>query len=244
VQRVTYQSSDAAMQPLAPPRRETSLSDAVLPASLPSTQANPGPAVVPPAAARQGSVEAAPLQRLVTEADLSPRTTAARPRELTAQSAAAGALSGTEAGVSMPDPGVVRPEYGLTPAMRRARESSLPVQRQAAAAPEGALGFAAMFASTDAPSGREAPIPGADVQREAESDAAPEAVEPLAELPSDPATTSTPPTTTTAPPAGLSAAGVNLEEMARRLFDPLSARLRAELWLDRERAGLVMDLRP
>ena len=33
------------------------------------------------------------------------------------------------------------------------------------------------------------------------------------------------------------AAGADLDEMARRLFDPLSARLRAELWLDRERAG-------
>jgi hypothetical protein len=31
--------------------------------------------------------------------------------------------------------------------------------------------------------------------------------------------------------------------MARRLFEPLSARLRAELWLDRERAGLVTDAR-
>ena len=35
----------------------------------------------------------------------------------------------------------------------------------------------------------------------------------------------------------------DLDEMARRLFEPLSARLRAELWLDRERAGLVTDAR-
>lgn len=39
------------------------------------------------------------------------------------------------------------------------------------------------------------------------------------------------------------AAGVDIEDLARRLFDPLSARLRAELWLDRERAGLIADLR-
>ena len=38
-----------------------------------------------------------------------------------------------------------------------------------------------------------------------------------------------------APTAG--AAAADLDEMARRLFEPLSARLRAELWLDRERAG-------
>ena len=33
----------------------------------------------------------------------------------------------------------------------------------------------------------------------------------------------------------------DLDEMARRLYEPLSARLRAELWLDRERAGVMSD---
>ncbi|MGV9712393.1 hypothetical protein ACWDTI_17225 [Gordonia sp. NPDC003424] len=33
----------------------------------------------------------------------------------------------------------------------------------------------------------------------------------------------------------------DLEELARRLYEPLSARLRAELWLDRERAGILTD---
>jgi hypothetical protein len=45
-----------------------------------------------------------------------------------------------------------------------------------------------------------------------------------------------------APPTA-GAAAADLDEMARRLFEPLSARLRAELWLDRERAGLVTDAR-
>ena len=35
----------------------------------------------------------------------------------------------------------------------------------------------------------------------------------------------------------------DLDELARRLFDPLSARLRNELLLDRERAGMITDLR-
>ena len=35
----------------------------------------------------------------------------------------------------------------------------------------------------------------------------------------------------------------DLDELARRLFDPLSARFKSELWLDRERAGMVTDLR-
>jgi hypothetical protein len=45
--------------------------------------------------------------------------------------------------------------------------------------------------------------------------------------------------TTGAVPAG---GAPDLDDLARRLFDPLAARLRAELRLDRERAGLLLDL--
>ena len=38
-------------------------------------------------------------------------------------------------------------------------------------------------------------------------------------------------------------AGASTDELVRRLFDPLAARLKAELRLDRERAGFVTDLR-
>lgn len=38
-------------------------------------------------------------------------------------------------------------------------------------------------------------------------------------------------------------AGGNIDELVNRLYDPLAARLRSELWLDRERAGALMDLR-
>jgi hypothetical protein len=101
-----------------------------------------------------------------------------------------------------------------------------------------------MFASSGGVAAPEMPIPAAEVQREVDTttpaatdlavDAAPAPISVAA--PTSPA----PSAATTAGPA----AGVDLEEMARRLFDPLSARLRAELWLDRERAGLVTDLRP
>lgn len=37
--------------------------------------------------------------------------------------------------------------------------------------------------------------------------------------------------------------GSQLEELAQLLYEPISARIRAELWLDRERAGLMVDLR-
>jgi hypothetical protein len=36
--------------------------------------------------------------------------------------------------------------------------------------------------------------------------------------------------------------GGDVDELVNRLYDPLAARLRAELWLDRERAGVLMDL--
>lgn len=71
------------------------------------------------------------------------------------------------------------------------------------------------------------------VQRQAEaappSESAPAQAPsiPSAPAPSGPATTS---------PAG------DVEELVNKLYDPLAARLRAELWLDRERAGVLMDL--
>ena len=46
--------------------------------------------------------------------------------------------------------------------------------------------------------------------------------------------------------AAAAAAGAlptDLDELARRLFDPLSARIASELLLDRERAGMITDLR-
>lgn len=49
-------------------------------------------------------------------------------------------------------------------------------------------------------------------------------------------------TVTSAPAAASPAPGVNVDDLVNRLYDPLAARLRAELWLDRERAGVLMDL--
>jgi hypothetical protein len=54
--------------------------------------------------------------------------------------------------------------------------------------------------------------------------------------------TGTPATTPAGTPAA-TAATPPLDELARQLFGPLSARLKAELRLDRERAGLLTDLR-
>lgn len=72
------------------------------------------------------------------------------------------------------------------------------------------------------------------VQREA-SDAAPPAAQ---EQPAGGA----------AAPAAAQAGGgapatTNIQELVNQIYDPLAARIRAELWLDRERAGVLMDLR-
>lgn len=37
--------------------------------------------------------------------------------------------------------------------------------------------------------------------------------------------------------------GRDLDELAEHLYGPISARLRAELWVDRERSGLLVELR-
>lgn len=50
-----------------------------------------------------------------------------------------------------------------------------------------------------------------------------------------------PPTSMTVAPSTTPPA-TDVDELVNRLYDPLAARLRAELWQDRERAGVLMDL--
>jgi hypothetical protein len=64
------------------------------------------------------------------------------------------------------------------------------------------------------------------------------AVEPAAAQPAV-QTAAAPAPAAPAPAKGVSAAEV--EELAKRLYEPLTAKLKAELWLDRERAGRVTD---
>lgn len=73
------------------------------------------------------------------------------------------------------------------------------------------------------------------IQREATeappADAPPVAAEPAATVSAAPASA--------AMPTGLP---TDVEELVSKLYDPLAARLRAELWMDRERAGALMDI--
>lgn len=72
--------------------------------------------------------------------------------------------------------------------------------------------------------------------------------EPVAQRSIDPGTPPPVQSVGAPPPVGAGAGAPtpaptgDIDELARRLFDPLVARLRAELWLDRERAGLLTDL--
>jgi hypothetical protein len=119
----------------------------------------------------------------------------------------------------------------------------LVVSRQVAAnvPPGGSLtganmSFASMFGSsspTEASASADAGFTSVQLQA-ADTAAAPS--EPAAEsAPAAPASSAAP------APLAAGTSPTDLDELARRLYEPLSARLRAELWLDRERAGVMSD---
>jgi hypothetical protein len=89
----------------------------------------------------------------------------------------------------------------------------------------------------------EEPAPQAEVQRAAE--AAPEAAQ--AASPPEPVAVQAATAVTAAPATGAPAQGsgglTDVDALVGKLYDPLVQRLKAELRLDRERAGHVLDLR-
>ena len=103
-----------------------------------------------------------------------------------------------------------------------------------------AMSFTSMFSSAadETEAGSLAEDGFTSVQLQSAGEAPPPASEPATD------TSAAPPVTTPVlpPAAGGGASPVDLDEMARRLYEPLTARLRAELWLDRERAGVTGDL--
>ncbi|QNE21559.1 hypothetical protein F1D05_31100 [Kribbella qitaiheensis] len=78
-----------------------------------------------------------------------------------------------------------------------------------------------------------------------EHTAAPEQVVQRDEAPVEQPAVQTAPQAAAAAPAAQAPAkamgAAEVEELAKRLYEPLTAKLRAELWLDRERAGRVTD---
>lgn len=101
------------------------------------------------------------------------------------------------------------------------------------------MSFAAMFAGFAAESS-ESGYGGTDVQRQT-AEAEPPA-EPAVPAPSEPAAAPGAPAAAGTAGAVAAAGGGNIDELARRLYEPLAARLREELWLDRERAGWMTEL--
>jgi hypothetical protein len=106
------------------------------------------------------------------------------------------------------------------------------------------MSFERMFpGSSQVPTASDPAEDGATVQREAV--AAPAAAEPHVQAVTGDTGATAAAVTGGAPgsagAAGPAGSGGNLDEMARRLYEPLVARLREELWLDRERAGLMND---
>jgi hypothetical protein len=95
-----------------------------------------------------------------------------------------------------------------------------------------------MFASShDTETGSPAENGFTSVQLESADEPAPPAAEPTAG-----ASSAAPAGSESAPPPPAGAKPPDLDELARRLYEPLTARLRAELWLDRERAGVIGDV--
>lgn len=137
------------------------------------------------------------------------------------------------------DPVVLR--QAASPAPTETLSVPRAVRREVFTSPtQHAVGFAAMFteqAGTDSTESPREPEWTAPVQRQADPPAPEPAPEPA------PGGAAAPASSTPAPPAPAGGT-TNLDEMARRLYDPILARLRAEFWLDRERSGLLTDLRP
>jgi hypothetical protein len=144
-----------------------------------------------------------------------------------------------------------KPAVTASPAMSLASEasSSPPIQRSADT-PQGETGAVAVslgIAHRDADGAvvfARAPSspPTPNVQRAAEPIGAS-----VDSQPAGPADGSTAEAIPPVPAPGVrpdrASGALDIDDLARRLYDPLAARLKAELRLDRERAGLITDLR-
>ena len=118
-----------------------------------------------------------------------------------------------------------------------ASSSNTASESSTAAVSSRTVGLAELFALTAAQPSAE----NSTVQRLAESEPPAEPTVQSAEASASPAPTAAP-----AAGGGLPAAptAAELEDIAQRLYEPMASRIRAELWQDRERAGLLTDLRP
>jgi hypothetical protein len=126
------------------------------------------------------------------------------------------------------------PTLTVGPSIARLSSDTAPMHSE----PASAMSFTSMFGSPDdTESGSSGEDGFTTVQLQSAGEPAPAATEPAA----DTSSSATPSSSSAAPPPAVGAKPPDLDELARRLYEPLTARLRAELWLDRERAGVMSD---
>lgn len=101
--------------------------------------------------------------------------------------------------------------------------------------PGSGTSFASMFGSSETGSAADDGYTSVQLQSAGDPPAP-------TQVPSSGSTAATPESARATPAAPGTPSASELDELARRLYEPLSARLRAELWLDRERAGVMSDV--
>ncbi|AXX32807.1 hypothetical protein APASM_5442 [Actinosynnema pretiosum subsp. pretiosum] len=132
-------------------------------------------------------------------------------------------------------PGIAAPP--TSPALQ-----ALPLQPAFPAPPPGPAAqphFAVQREVHDPPPG-DSPVPPQDPAYDPPSGPPPGPPDASPATPATPASTSTTTTSPTAPTAP-AAQAIEPEELLKKLYDPLLRRLKAELWLDRERRGSLTD---
>jgi hypothetical protein len=121
-------------------------------------------------------------------------------------------------------------------AVQRDQEAGTSLVWQRVSGDEGVVAPADRPAEDEPPSSSPAPAtPSPPSEPAVASEPAAEAAAPPTEAPAATPAASTP----TASGAAAPPSAAELDEMAKRLYEPVSARLRSELWLDLERHGLV-----
>ena len=258
VQRVRYEDVPAAApahaMPIAAsladiPDRDVVASPGAAPMPAPSTASGSIGAWQTPSAAHvvQPSPPAplAPVQRRSAGEGMPESVAAVRP---TPTPTAPARRPGTSDADRTAAPRAVRPAIDRSSAEQRtglrtgARTQAGPSRT---ATSTRTVGLVEMFALASGGADNPGEAGGSVVQRSVAG--SPPAATEVQLAPSDapaPSSASAPAGGGAAAPGGAPASGTDIEEMALRLYEPLTARLRAELWQDRERAGLLTDLRP
>jgi hypothetical protein len=263
VQRLSSQdakkwSTSPAAHPLAVSRRETLVSQATADGPLQRLESLPAA----PAARMEPTATHMPLPHEVREIPVGPAVVpepwTPAPRIPDAQAPVSSPTSALQ--TLAPGPSVPAAPRPLPTVSRLADASMYPTTRSATSrtvavgpaiprasatatfaesSPAVATSFSSMFGSAQS---SETGSPAEDGFTSVQLQPASESGAPAAEPAADAVASAAPAAPSSgAPPPAAGTKPTELDELARRLYEPLTARLRAELWLDRERAGVMTD---